>query len=334
MDSRPFLASTFFLSLSSSSLYFSASWTIFSISSLESLPLSLVIVIFSVFPEALSWAETLRIPLASISKVTSICVVLLGWDGRVTWDEDGHDLSGGLDTLGEGGDIEEEEVLDLLAAFAGENGGLDGGTVGDGFIWVDGSVELLSVEEVLEHGLDLWNTGGTSNEDDFVDLSLSDVGILEDGLDGWHALAEVWEAELLELGTGDSGVEVFTIGEGLTVDLGLMGGGEDSLGLLALGSESSHGSGVVGDVDAGGLLELGHAVVDEDVVEVLTTKMGVTVGSLDFENTFLDGEEGDIEGSTTEIEDEDVALTLVLLVKTVGDGGSGWLVDDSLNVES
>jgi len=41
-----------------------------------------------------------------------------------------------------------------------------------------------------------------------------------------------------------------------------------------------------------------------------------------------------IEGTTTEIEDEDVALTLNLLVETVGNGGSGGLVDDSENVET
>jgi len=39
---------------------------------LESLPLSLVIVIFSDLPVPLSAADTCKIPLASISKVTSI----------------------------------------------------------------------------------------------------------------------------------------------------------------------------------------------------------------------------------------------------------------------
>ena len=43
---------------------------------------------------------------------------------------------------------------------------------------------------------------------------------------------------------------------------------------------------------------------------------------LDLEDTLLDGEERDIESTTTKIEDEDVALTLDLLVKTVSDGSS------------
>jgi len=62
--------------------------------------------------------------------------------------------------------------------------------------------------------------------------------------------------------------------------------------------------------------------------------MGVSVGSLNFKDTILNGEEGDIEGTTTEIEDEDVSFLGVLFVETVGNSGSGGLVNDSLNVES
>jgi len=38
------------------------------------------------------------------------------------------------------------------------------------------------------------------------------------------------------------------------------------------------------------LLEHSHAVVDESVVEVLTTEMSVTVGGLDFEDTVFNGQ--------------------------------------------
>jgi hypothetical protein len=81
-------------------------------------------------------------------------------------------------------------------------------------------------------------------------------------------------------------------------------------------------------------LEFVNEVVDQTVVEVLTTQVGVTGSRLDLEDTLLNGEERNIEGTTTEIEDEDVALTLNLLVETVGNGGSGRLVDDSENVET
>ena len=62
--------------------------------------------------------------------------------------------------------------------------------------------------------------------------------------------------------------------------------------------------------------------------------MGVTIGSLDLEDTILNGEEGHIESTTTEIEDEDVAGLGVLLVETVRNSGGGGLVDDSLDVHT
>jgi hypothetical protein len=81
-------------------------------------------------------------------------------------------------------------------------------------------------------------------------------------------------------------------------------------------------------------LELVNEVVDEAVVEVLTTQVSVTGSGLDLEDTLLDGKERHIEGTTTKIEDQDVALALDLLVKTVGNGSSGGLVDDTQDVEA
>lgn len=81
-------------------------------------------------------------------------------------------------------------------------------------------------------------------------------------------------------------------------------------------------------------LEFVDEVVDETVVKVLTTQVSVTGSGLDFEDTLFDGQEGDIEGTTTEIEDENVALTVGLLVETVGNSSSSGLVDDTEDVET
>ena len=81
-------------------------------------------------------------------------------------------------------------------------------------------------------------------------------------------------------------------------------------------------------------LELLDEVVDEAVIEVLTTKVSVTSGGLDLEDTLLDGQERDIESTSAEIEDEDVALAGGLLVKTVRDSGRSGLVDDTEDVEA
>ena len=62
--------------------------------------------------------------------------------------------------------------------------------------------------------------------------------------------------------------------------------------------------------------------------------MGITRGGLDGEDTTRDVQEGDIESSSSEIEDEDVLLGLRLAVETVGDGSSGGFVDDTEDLET
>ena len=75
-----FLMSTVSLKVLSSSAFDSASEIICSISSSER-PLDACMTIFCSFPVSLSLAETLMIPLASISKITSICGNPLGLAG-------------------------------------------------------------------------------------------------------------------------------------------------------------------------------------------------------------------------------------------------------------
>ena len=82
------------------------------------------------------------------------------------------------------------------------------------------------------------------------------------------------------------------------------------------------------------VLELLAEVGDETVVEVLTAKVSVTSGSLDLEDALLDGQERHIEGSSTEIENENVLLGAGLTVKTVSNGSGSGLVDDTENIET
>jgi hypothetical protein len=61
--------------------------------------------------------------------------------------------------------------------------------------------------------------------------------------------------------------------------------------------------------------------------------MGVTGGSQDLENAVVDGEKGNIEGTTTEIVDDDLRLA-TLLVKSIGNGGGCGFVDDTEDLET
>lgn len=81
-------------------------------------------------------------------------------------------------------------------------------------------------------------------------------------------------------------------------------------------------------------LELIDEVVDQAVVEVLTTQVSVTGSRLDFEDSLLDSEERHIESSSTKVENENVPLALSLLVETICDGRRSRLVDDTENIQA
>jgi hypothetical protein len=196
---------------------------------------------------------------------------LLGGDDGVSGDKNSHNTTSGLDTLGKRNDIEEEKILNLLGLLTVEDSGLDGGTISDGLIRVDGSVELLAVEEVGEHLLNLGDTSGTADKDDLVDLGLGDISILEDHLNWWHAISEEVVAKLLELGTSQRGGVILTFSKCFALNLGLVRAGKDSLGLLALGAETAESSGITSNVEARLQLEIVDAKFEDLVVEVHTT---------------------------------------------------------------
>lgn len=60
--------------------------------------------------------------------------------------------------------------------------------------------------------------------------------------------------------------------------------------------------------------------------------MGISVGSNNFEDTVINGQDWDIECSSSQIEDENVLLSF--LIKTIGNGGSSGLVQDSDDIEA
>ena len=62
--------------------------------------------------------------------------------------------------------------------------------------------------------------------------------------------------------------------------------------------------------------------------------MGVAVGGLDLEYALAELEDGNVEGAAAEIVDGDGLFLLLVLVETVGEGGGGRLVDDTLDLEA
>ena len=77
------------------------------------------------------------------------------------------------------------------------------------------------------------------------------------------------------------------------------------------------------------LLELVGQEVDDHLVEVVATEVGVAVGGEHLEDAFGEIEDRDVVGAATEVVDGD--LLVVLLVETIGQGRGGRLVDDALD---
>ena len=91
------------------------------------------------------------------------------------------------------------------------------------------------------------------------------------------------------------------------VDVGLGGRRQLDLGLLGGLSDPLDGHLVLGEVDALVALELGHQVVEQRVVEVLSAEEGVSVGGLDLEHALLDLQHRDVERAAAQVVHGDAA---------------------------
>ena len=155
---------------------------------------------------------------------------------------------------------------------------------------------------------------------------------------GHAAALEEVGGEVLELGPGELLVEVERAlgrgGDERQVDLRLLHLAELDLGLLGRLLEALEGHVVLAQVDAVGALELLDQPVDDLLVPVVATEVGVAVGALHLEHAVADLEDRHVEGAAAEVEHEDRLVVGALLVEAVGQGRRGGLVDDAEHLEA
>ena len=256
---------------------------------------------------------------------------LAGRDDGVAGNELGHNTTSGLDTESEGVDIHENDIDHGVVT--GENTTLNGGTEGDSLIGVDTLAGLLAGKELLEKSLNLGDTGRTTNKNNVIDLGLLNLGVLQNLLNRLEGLLEQINVELLELSAGKSLREVLAVVEGLDFNASGHLGRQSTLGLLNLALKLTHSLKILLDIGVVLLVVLLDEVLHDTVVEILTTKVSVTSGSQDLENAVVDRQKRHIEGTTTKIVNNDLAL-VTGLIKTVSDSGGGGLVDNTEDVET
>ena len=121
------------------------------------------------------------------------------------------------------------------------------------------------------------------------------------------------------------------------VELGLLRGRQLDLRLLGGFLEPLQREHVLRQVDALVLLEFGHHVVDQTLVEVLAAEERVAVGGEHFELLLAldvrDLDDRDVERAAAQVVDGDLHVLLAGLVEAEGERGRGRLVDDALDIE-
>lgn len=72
-------------------------------------------------------------------------------------------------------------------------------THGNCFIWVNFTIKLLAGEVCLDHLIDLWNAGRSSDEHNIIDVILRDPGFFKYFVYDWDSLRKVRFAKLFKL---------------------------------------------------------------------------------------------------------------------------------------
>lgn len=139
-----------------------------------------------------------------------------------------------------------------------------------------------------------------------------------------------------EFGASQCFSKVFAIKERFNVESDGGLGRKSSLGTFDFTLEFAHSTKVGSNILAIVLsLPDLDKVVNDTVVKVFTTKMSVTSSSQNFENAVFDGKKRDIESSSSQVVDDNLAFSFaVLSVKTVGDSCGGRLVDNTEDVKT
>src|SRR5215469_1337764 len=118
------------------------------------------------------------------------------------------------------------------------------------------------------------------------------------------------------------------------IDLGLYRGRKLDLGLFCRVTQTlqSHLVPLGAEVESFFFLELLYQPVHDALIDVVATKVSITIRGLHLDHAFANLEDRNIEGAAAEVVDGDGLI--LLLVQAVGQSRSCRLVDDALYVET
>ena len=258
-------------------------------------------------------------------------LALLHRDGGVALNEAGADAAHGLDTEGQGGDVQQQEALHI----AGENAGLQSGTQCHALVGVD-ALEGLVAGEGLDSVHNGGDTAGAANHQHLGKIRGLEAGIGHSLTDGAHGGLHQMTGKLVELSAGQGHIQVLgagSVGGDIgQVDIAAHDAGQLDLSLLSGFLQTLHGNLIAAEVHALALLELGNQILHDALVEVVAAEAVVTGSGQHLDDAVINLQNGHVERTAAQIVDHD--LLSLLLIHTVGKSCCGGLVDDTLHLEA
>jgi len=95
--------------------------------------------------------------------ISSEDLLLLGGDGSISLNKGSHNTTSSFNTHREGSNIQKKDILDTFWTRVGKDGSLNGSTISNSLIGIDGSIGFLAIEEILDELDNLGDTGRTTN---------------------------------------------------------------------------------------------------------------------------------------------------------------------------
>ena len=132
---------------------------------------------------------------------------------------------------------------------------------------------------------------------------------------------ETYHVQFFKLGPRQGLREVFPFKERFDFNPSLVLRREGPLGFLDLTAEFLHSSVILPHIFPRLLLVQLNEVLHDPLVKVFPTQVSVAVGGHHFKDAVVNGEKGDIKGSTSQVKNQDVLLALSF-VQAVSNGCS------------
>ena len=184
--------------------------------------------------------------------------------------------------------------------------------------------------------MDFGNASRATHQDNLINFFLCQLCIFQSLLNRSQSCTEKVSIFFFKLCTAEWLIEIDALIKRVYFNIGLMTWREGPLGSFTRSSQPSHGSLVARDIFLIFLLEFFLEVINHTIVKVLTSQMGITTGWLHFKDAIINCKNRHIKGTSTKIKDENMTLCVFgsILVQTIGNGGSSWLIDYAKNIKA